>query len=52
MALRHLTTGADHGSLERIGDIVGPFVDDADRCLTLGLAIRLRRSLGRGPVAH
>jgi purine catabolism regulator len=38
--------------LERIADIVGPFVDDADRCLTLGLAIRLRRSLGRGPAAH
>jgi purine catabolism regulator len=30
--------------LERIATIVGPFVDDADRCLTLGLALRLRRS--------
>lgn len=30
--------------LERIADIIGPFVDDADRCLTLGLALRLRRS--------
>jgi sugar diacid utilization regulator len=29
--------------LERIAAIVGPFVEDADRCLTLGLAIRLRR---------
>jgi PucR family transcriptional regulator, purine catabolism regulatory protein len=33
--------------LERIGEIVGPFVGDADRCLTLGLALRLRRSRGR-----
>jgi sugar diacid utilization regulator len=30
--------------LERIAAIVGPFVDDADRCLTLALAIRLKRS--------
>jgi PucR family transcriptional regulator, purine catabolism regulatory protein len=30
--------------LERIADIVGPFVGDPDRCLTLGLALRLRRS--------
>jgi purine catabolism regulator len=30
--------------LERIADILGPFVDDPDRCLTLGLALRLRRS--------
>jgi PucR family transcriptional regulator, purine catabolism regulatory protein len=30
--------------LERIADIIGPFIDDADRCLTLGLALRLRRS--------
>jgi PucR family transcriptional regulator, purine catabolism regulatory protein len=30
--------------LERIAEILGPFVDDADRCLTLGLALRLRRS--------
>ena len=29
--------------LERIARIVGPFVDDPDRCLTLGLALRLRR---------
>jgi PucR family transcriptional regulator, purine catabolism regulatory protein len=33
--------------LERIADIVGPFVDDPDRCLTLGLALRLRRSIAR-----
>jgi purine catabolism regulator len=33
--------------LERIAEILGPFVDDADRCLTLGLALRLRRSRGR-----
>jgi PucR family transcriptional regulator, purine catabolism regulatory protein len=33
--------------LERIADVIGPFVDDADRCLTLGLALRLRRSPGR-----
>jgi PucR family transcriptional regulator, purine catabolism regulatory protein len=32
--------------LERIADIVGPFVGDPDRCLTLGLALRLRRSHG------
>ena len=30
--------------LERIAEILGPFTDDADRCLTLGLALRLRRS--------
>jgi len=30
--------------LERIAEIIGPFVDDPDRCLTLGLALRLRRS--------
>ena len=30
--------------LERIAAVVGPFADDADRCLTLALAIRLRRS--------
>jgi len=30
--------------LERIADILGPFADDPDRCLTLGLALRLRRS--------
>jgi purine catabolism regulator len=30
--------------LERIADIVGPFADNPDRCLTLGLALRLRRS--------
>jgi purine catabolism regulator len=33
--------------LERIAEILGPFVDDTDRCLTLGLALRLRRSRGR-----
>jgi purine catabolism regulator len=32
--------------LERIAEIVGPFADDPDRCLTLGLALRLRRSPG------
>ncbi len=30
--------------LERVADLIGPFVDDPDRCLTLGLALRLRRS--------
>jgi purine catabolism regulator len=30
--------------LERISEILGPFADDPDRCLTLGLALRLRRS--------
>ena len=30
--------------LERIADVIGPFVGDADRCLTLGLALRLRKS--------
>ena len=30
--------------LERIAEILGPFIDDPDRCLTLGLALRLRRS--------
>jgi purine catabolism regulator len=30
--------------LERIAGVVGPFVGDPDRCLTLGLALRLRRS--------
>jgi len=30
--------------LERIAEIIGPFADDPDRCLTLGLALRLRRS--------
>ncbi|HET7473450.1 MAG TPA: PucR family transcriptional regulator ligand-binding domain-containing protein [Candidatus Limnocylindrales bacterium] len=30
--------------LERIAEIVGPFLDDPDRCLTLALALRLRRS--------
>jgi PucR family transcriptional regulator, purine catabolism regulatory protein len=30
--------------LERIAEILGPFADDANRCLTLGLALRLRRS--------
>ena len=30
--------------LERIADILGPFVDQPDRCLALGLALRLRRS--------
>ncbi len=30
--------------LERVADLLGPFVDDPDRCLTLGLALRLRRS--------
>ncbi len=30
--------------LERIAEIIGPFADDSDRCLTLGLALRLRRS--------
>ena len=30
--------------LERIAEIVGPFAEDPDRCLTLGLALRLRRS--------
>jgi PucR family transcriptional regulator, purine catabolism regulatory protein len=30
--------------LERVAEILGPFVDDANRCLTLGLALRLRRS--------
>jgi DNA-binding PucR family transcriptional regulator len=33
--------------LDRIAEIVGPFVDDPDRCLTLGIALRLRRSRGR-----
>ena len=30
--------------LERIAEILGPFVDEPVRCLTLGLALRLRRS--------
>jgi DNA-binding PucR family transcriptional regulator len=30
--------------LERIAGVVGPFVGDADRCLTLALALRLRRA--------
>jgi DNA-binding PucR family transcriptional regulator len=30
--------------LERIAELIGPFVDDPDRCLTLGLALRLRRT--------
>jgi len=30
--------------LDRIAEILGPFTDDADRCLTLGLALHLRRS--------
>ena len=30
--------------LERIAEIIGPFVGDPDRCLTLGLALRLRRA--------
>jgi purine catabolism regulator len=30
--------------LDRIAEILGPFSDDADRCLTLGLALHLRRS--------
>jgi purine catabolism regulator len=30
--------------LERIGEIIGPFVDDPERCLTLGLALRLRKT--------
>jgi PucR family transcriptional regulator, purine catabolism regulatory protein len=30
--------------LERIVEILGPFVDDPDRCLTLALAVRLRRA--------
>jgi purine catabolism regulator len=29
---------------ERIAELIGPFVDDPDRCLTLGLALRLRRT--------
>lgn len=33
--------------LERIAEIVGPFLGDPDRCLTLGLALRLRRSESR-----
>ncbi len=33
--------------LERIAQVLGPFVDDPDRCLTLGLALRLRRSSPR-----
>jgi purine catabolism regulator len=33
--------------LERIAEILGPFADDADRCLTLGLALHLRRSARR-----
>ncbi len=33
--------------LERVADLLGPFVDDPDRCLTLGLALRLRRSARR-----
>jgi purine catabolism regulator len=33
--------------LARIADIVGPFADDPDRCLTLGLALRLHRSSAR-----
>ena len=38
----HTNTMANR--LERIAEILGPFGDDADRCLTLGLALRLRRS--------
>jgi purine catabolism regulator len=30
--------------LDRTAEIIGPFADDPDRCLTLGLALRLRRS--------
>jgi purine catabolism regulator len=30
--------------LERTAEILGPFIGDPDRCLTLGLALRLRRS--------
>ncbi|HKG56431.1 MAG TPA: PucR family transcriptional regulator ligand-binding domain-containing protein [Candidatus Limnocylindrales bacterium] len=33
--------------LDRIAGIIGPFVDDPERCLELGLALRLRRSPGR-----
>lgn len=33
--------------LARIAEIVAPFVDDPDRCLTLGLALRLHRSSAR-----
>ena len=33
--------------LERIAEILGPFVDDTDRCLSLGLALRMRRSSRR-----
>lgn len=33
--------------LARIAEILGPFVDDPDRCLTLGLALRLHRSSAR-----
>lgn len=33
--------------LARIAEIVGPFVEDPDRCLTLGLALRLHRSSAR-----
>jgi purine catabolism regulator len=29
--------------LARIEDLIGPFLDDPDRCLTLSLALRMRR---------
>ena len=29
--------------LERIEEIIGPYLDDPDRCLSLALALRLRR---------
>ena len=46
VAARHLYvhTNTLANRLERIAEILGPFIDDPDRCLILGLALRLRRS--------
>jgi purine catabolism regulator len=33
--------------LERIEEVIGPFVDNADRCLSLHLALRIERILRR-----
>jgi purine catabolism regulator len=40
----YIHTNTLSNRLERVAEIVGPFVEDADRCLALGLALRLRRS--------
>lgn len=32
---------------ERIAEVLGPFVDDHDRCISLSLALRIRRLLGQ-----